>query len=207
MKKKICYAVLAVIMLVAFTSSYAYAANNGTVTSWYSDAYSVGYWSSKPYVFFTVLSSDSTVASNVTTAVNSWNSANIPCAVTTSNSMGNIKYYGGTAAQVNAVGYFSVTDNYAGYTSVSSSSSAGTIRYGLQDISVKKYDTVYACTLTSSSDQQFTTLHEMGHALGWEGHYTTSATVVMYDRYQSTLPKSLTSIDKTHLQQIYDIMN
>ncbi len=207
MKKKLYYAAIIVAMLFVFKSSYAYAASNATVSSWYSDASSIGYWSSKPYVFFTVLSSDSTVASNVTNAVNSWNNAGIPCAVTTSTSAGNIKYYGGTVAQVNAIGYFSVTDDYLGYTTVTSSTSAGTVRYGLQDISVRRYATVYACTLTGSPDQQFTTLHEMGHALGWEGHYTTSKTVVMYPDYSNSLPTSLTNIDKSHLQQIYDIMN
>ena len=82
-------------------------------SNWYSDEDWVGYWGSAPKVFFTNLNDSYNVSLDVNTAVNKWTSAGISSSVTVTPTNASIKYYGGTKAQLNGIG-FTYTVNFSG---------------------------------------------------------------------------------------------
>jgi len=193
-------------MMLVFSISYCavYAITNTNIyITWYSDAYEVGYWSEAPKTMFTNLSTSFNISTYVNNAVTTWNRAGISSAITTTPSNANIRFYGGTRTQLNAVGFW-YTDDMVGLTALDEITNVGT---------VNNYCTLYEFTKTSASmcnelnteaDNKQLALHEYGHALGWIGHATTTSDV-MYKSVNGVT--SLTTRDKQQLKQVYDAMN
>lgn len=172
-------------------------------SNWYSDEDWVGYWGSAPKVFFTNLNDSYNVSLDVNTAVNKWTSAGISSSVTVTPTNASIKYYGGTKAQLNGIG-FTYTSEAVGLTMWDSYTTAADANLGY---SVKKLYAVSASTSTSTKAANRTnvTMHEYGHALGWYGHILNDDRAnVMYREEQSRT--TLSSKDKKQLTQAYNAM-
>lgn len=167
--------------------------------NWYSDQTTVGFWSSDPHVFLTNLNSSMEISSYLNSAVNKWKNAGISSSITTTPSSAQIKFYSGTKAELNAIG-FTYTSKNVGDTVWSSSTTAsneGSI------YTVKRLSSVMASACKASNYPAHVVLHEYGHALGWYGHSSNSKDV-MYT-YEEDIT-TLTSRDKNQLIQVYNEM-
>lgn len=190
-------------LFVVFKMSYVYAASPIT-GEWQSNVKSGGYWESCPDVFYTQLSSNS-ISSALNNAVNQWNVAGISCAQTTSPSGAEIRYFGGTRSELNATGNFNYSDNIYGQTSYISVNSAGTTTLNYSEtIALNKYKSVYSSTASGHEYTVNTTLHELGLALGWEGHAVSTNLVMYAEPNNITI---LTNADVNHLKMIYSAVD
>ena len=191
-------------MMLVFSISYCavYAITNTNIyITWYSDAYEVGYWSEAPKTMFTNLSTSFNISTYVNNAVTTWNRAGISSAITPSNA--NIRLYGGTRTQLNAVGFWYADDN-VGLTTFDDISNVGTVNNYFTLYEFKKTSASMCDELTTENSKKQTALHEYGHALGWVGHSSTASDVMYYKVNEAT---SLSTRDKEQLKQVYDAMN
>lgn len=196
------HAVISVIMILSFISAYqgVKAVSNVSIPgTWYSDQSAVGYWQSNPNVYVTNLGNWS-VVSYVNRAVNAWNDAGIHSSVTNTASNANISYYGGTKAQLNAIG-FSYDASTTGQTKVLSQTLAAT-RSGSAPI--YRISSAMASTCKGSNHPVNATMHEYGHALGWYGHFPNNSNMVMYASENGVV--TLGSEEKYHLTRVYNVM-
>lgn len=196
------HAVISVVMILSFISAYqgVKAVSNVSIPGqWYSNSSAVGYWQSNPYVYITNLGNWS-VVSYVNRAVNAWNNAGIRSSVTNTASNANISYYGGTKAQLNAIG-FSYDGETTGQTIILSKWLAAT-RDGSAPI--YRISSAMASTCKGSDYPVNATMHEYGHALGWYGHFPENSNMVMYKRENGV--ETLGSEEKYHLTRVYNVM-
>lgn len=166
-------------MIGVFIISFLISQRANASSTWYSDSYNVGYWSTTAYVQGINTSSSFSVMSYMTEAVKKWRNAGIDCYVSTSPSMAQISFYGGTKAQLKLVG-FSYTSDINGLTvrkSYSKTLEEGSYSYYEQKevIASMCSDYVYnesyfGVKRTATEIYNHIALHEIGHALGWYGH-------------------------------------
>lgn len=115
-----------------------------------------------------------------------------------------IRYYGGTVAELTALGW-TVSSYTAGTTELTSISMEG-YWYLLTDGSSKAgylYSLIRGYIVDKNkplAGATNVTLHELGHALGWRGHSAVSSDI-MYSLSSSI--SLLTNRDKDHLSQVY----
>ena len=189
------------IFFIFLSTTKSYAVQVIPCSYWYSNTDSVAYWATTPSVSKISLGSPTWFSSSVDSARSQWASAGISTSSGGTSSSANIVCYGGTrTALYQATGY-----SYEGKMGLTVGSSTfvcfldynGSISYRLKQQSSQQIvgivDDDYANTLNTS-------LHELGHALGWQGHYPSSGKV-MY--YAITGVTSLQSQDKLHLNQFY----
>jgi len=194
-------------------------AQAATLTYWYSESNQIGKWSYSPSVYYLkVTNTDSfPLATGVFSATSQWNSAlGTSITYSSTNTSAPIKYYGGTIEDLDDKGYILdiEPDNTLGITDLTKRSSGQHFYY---EGNVRKICAWY--TITSAvgnviyrpEDPRFyssiyikTTIHEVGHAMGWLDHppedddYSTWA---MYPGiYANT---TLKTGEKNHLAQMY----
>ncbi len=196
----------AMFFVFAFSFYKIASAKSITLPNWRSTSNWVGYWSSEPKVFFTNLSSSFDISSYVNTAVNKWkaddtknNLNGIDSMVTVSAQNASIRYYSGTRAELNSIGfvYTSSLEGLTDYVSSTKAADADNLNY------VKKLSSVKASTAKEAANKACTTIHEYGHALGWSGHSQHSTDIMYKDS------KGVTTIsvqEKRHLAGVYKKM-
>lgn len=192
MKKKTITTVL-VIMLLTF-SVFA-AAIIGTLTYWYSDGSSIGYWTTARKINLNADSSASTTAAQ--NAATQWTNAGISSSwVASGQNIVMFSYPYATCVQLNS----SISTEDAGFT-VTYQSYVGDFDYN--STYKRGYEIVLAnvYVITDASTNFIGgSAHELGHAFGWQGHSSNSSDV-MYP-YNNT-PTTLTTRDKNQLNQVY----
>lgn len=204
---------IAVVMCVSSFTFSVYAADLGTLNVWKSSSYTIGKWSSIPtrvnLVYSNTIGDTAVPLSSITnTAVDEWNYAlntNMSCYNT--GSSGPLTMYTGTKAEMRALGLFShyENDNVVGST-VTTKNFYGT--WNCPAIPDKAYSytitraycVVYYISGRPAERYANTAVHELGHALGWFGH-STSSSDVMYSN--SNTRTSLTYNEISHLRQLY----
>lgn len=193
-------------MILSFTVMYQNRvdAKSVTLSKWYSDGENVGYWKSNPQVYFSNLSSSINIASHVNTAVNKWKNAGIKSTVITTPSSADIKFYGGTKAQLNSIG-FVYTSKTFGHTKWDSST---TVAQAQNSHNIKKITAASASMCSEAKYLDNMAIHEYGHALGWEGHIPEGSEDenknVMYKNNQDRT--TLSKKDINHILQVYNAM-
>lgn len=195
------------VILFACLATSIVATGLGSIPYWESDSYEIGRWKNTPSVYQTTLGLDGFTSSNFSTytthARNQWSNAGISTTSTNSLSNAKIRIYGGNVTAL-ALQNPSINSSMAGYAQVFQQEYDGTWDYkGFQKTGNIHLDAecyiVFKNNQTSDYYKSVTT-HELGHALGWIGHNSTS-TNVMYSIANSVT--TLTTVDKRHLGQIY----
>lgn len=184
--------------------------NKGALNTWNDvEGNFVGKWATTPSIFKQKLDPSANFFFNIgcEEATSAWNTAlGINMQYTSTESSAKIKVYGGTRQQLqekggflsgSQVGLTRFTYNCTGYHTYSASST-GKTKLQAKILSAE----VYILSRGSSANTtKNVCTHEFGHALGYFGHsYRTSD--VMY--YQCHEGYTLSSYEKTHLQQIYN---
>lgn len=130
-------------------------------------------------------------------------STSVPYSSTSAYSNSDIRFYGGTPAQINATGKITYVSGTNGRTEYTFSTNLTQLFYMGMTKWLRKYysATGYVADVgNTETHQRETCVHELGHALGWCGHSTVSSDVMYaYEAYTYTL----TFRDKNHLSQVY----
>lgn len=203
-------AVLVATLLLGIFPTQVMAANLGTLSYWESDSSEIRRWSSIPSTIYTQkLNSNGSFyfLMGMVHGIDEWKSSSaLNCSMTdsqaTTSSSTKVIFYGGTKAELDALGIFSLTSSNTGLTNTTSSSE-GTWTYGSTTKDGKLISKVRGCIVDKSrtTDQyKNTSTHELGHGLGWAGHSSNSSDVLYASATSIT---SLTTRDKRHLKQVY----
>ncbi len=185
---------------------YPLSTNKGNLSQWANvESNIVGYWDYSPYLYTEKLDSSPTFyfATGCNTAISSWNSALGLSMITTANiNDADILVYGGNHTQLESKGghlepgVVGLTESHGTYN--------GYYTYGSKYKMQVKMDTatIYILSNGSSSDRyKNVCTHELGHAVGFFGHSSSSSAVMYYASHDGY---TLTTAEKAHLQQIYD---
>ncbi len=190
------------VLIVASTCAAA-----GVISYWNSDAGSIGYQPTQVRYYSNKINSSFTEYNlAVSHAYTQWTNA-LPMISMTSASQANANtfFYGGTYSQL--LTYFpDLTSDAAGQTAYRREYETN-VRYQSSTMDVYSMYTNSKCCLVLrnggiEAEYLKTMAHEVGHSLGWFGHSSNSSDV-MY--YYTTSNKFLTTRDKQHLRQIYDL--
>lgn len=204
MKKKQFISIL-LALIVMFVECKAYALS---FSYWYSNSNQIGRWPLYiPVVYIHKLNSNSSFyfTQGMNQAINQWrNTLDIDLSGSTSSTywQSNLRFHGGTVAQINAYGDISYQSGTAGRTEwiwsyEGSATFASSTKYIYTISSAKGY---VLDDGNSQNDTYQTCAHELGHSLGWDGHSSNSSDV-MYKISHTQF--TLTTRDKRHLQQVY----
>lgn len=114
----------------------------------------------------------------------------------------NLKVCGGTKDELEAMSFR--VGNRLGATSSSGRTVAKVFKSGNVTKTIYNQKEVKIAIVDnglSRSEQRHTAIHEMGHALGWDGH-SQELTDIMY--YAASYIREVVSLnDKAHLEQVY----
>lgn len=184
--------------------------NAATLSYWYSDATMIGKWSTSPKVWYSKIDTTPTFAffSGLLNGEDIWNDAlGTSIDVSSSYTTAPIKFYGGTKAQLDALSIFNpVASNDLGLTSYTNITNSGTHKYNGASKTWYTYNEINGYVV-SRSDMSYdnyvkTASHEIGHAMGWRGHpSSTQPTWVMQQGKLENI--TLSTSEKNHLSQIY----
>lgn len=194
--------ILLAIPTVAFAAS--------SVSVWYSTSSDVQY---TPYDGSYYIRSDSTNSTfnqqfraAVTHAAAQWNSV-LPIGVKETSFNYALNYiYGGTRDQL-VLHFPSLGTKYAGLTITPPEKVVGTVTYNGATKTVKATKIgskmcVVEFSGKTANGYKNTATHEMGHLFGWKGHSPVSTDIMFEKESEKT---TLTSRDKAHLKQIYNL--
>ncbi len=195
------FMVCAMLFVFSFSFNQVAHAKSITLTNWHSNGSTVGYWRSNPKVSFKNLNSSFEISKYLSNAVTAWKDGGkgISSVVTVVPADASIKYYSGTRAELNGIGFsYSATDHgCTKYFSRKKAADANNLTV------VMEYFDVSASTQINAPNEQNTTTHEYGHALGWEGHSYTSTDVMCAHTHAGT---KLSTKEKNHLIEVYKKM-
>ena len=214
MKKVILLSLIFILLfsLVSVNSTYAGTSTAlGTLSYWYSDKSSIGRWNKstiKVYRYKINDNGDFYFVNGIEYACDQWMDAldiTLSDGSTSAYSSAPIKAYGGTKAEINALGVVTISDSESiNGKMIYTSTTEGYWTYGSTTITGKKISKATIVILDNDrtvAQYKKTCTHEMGHALGWFGHSSYS-TDIMYSKGSSVT--SLTTRDKRQLVQVYD---
>lgn len=167
----------------------------GTLSYWYSDSSSIGYWTVPRKIYLSY--SESSAGTAAKNAATQWTNPGVSSSFVTSGSNMTFACYPySTCVQLEP----SIPTSAAGYTT-SYTSYVGDFEYG--STYKRGYEVSGAfCYLITDTSANYVgdCAHELGHAFGWMGH-STSSSDIMYAYANS--PTNLTTRDKNHLNQVY----
>lgn len=206
--RKLSLSAIAVSLLMVLNCNASASTYLGTLSNWNSNQYSIGVWASAPRIYTENLSSNTSFNLDyyVGNGMYNWAST-VSCSKTSTQSLGNILYYGGTRAQIQSLGIFSsLTSDTMGYTIIKNGDyyNKGYYTYSSSTINCDIYTKAYCCLIEKSrtdSNYMKTATHELGHALGYEGHSPTSGEIMYESSYLNTTG-TLTNKEKNHLKQV-----
>lgn len=176
MRKRIQLQKVLIVGIVSFGISYIIKASVvfgsiPKISYWYDDTTTrVGYWKDSPYIMNYSLNSKINTVKYVNKAVTNWKKTKINTKITTTPTNADIFFYGGTRKDLNSTGYFKYDSSCVGQTYVNGAE-IGRARYKATDIHVLRFSSAHASLCTAAKDYAGTATHELGHALGWQGHY------------------------------------
>ncbi len=179
------------------------------ISCWYSDSYMIGRRTESPTLWYSKLNSNPLFmfVTGMSHAESQWESAlGISIISTSSEISSSLKYYGGTKAEIDALGIFpSVPTTDLGLSQVYYSL-WGTIPYNgiTKNVVIISSSRGYIVDRSDMGTNNYkkTCTHEFGHALGWIGHPSTlQPTWVMQ---QGILENTvLAENEKKHISQTY----
>lgn len=196
---------IALVLILIFSLSLT--ANAATLQYWYSDANTIGKWSSSPQVWYSKRNNNSSFAflSGLLNGESVWNDAlGTSIDVSSSYTSAPVKYYGGTRAQINALNIFEPVPEEQLGASYHTCESGGYHTY-LGNTKVWYYETEIWGYVVDRTDMNYnnyikTGSHEIGHAMGWHGHSTNTSWVMTEGKLENT---ALSDEESNHLAQIY----
>ena len=195
--------VLLSLIIMAGVSSIVFALEIiGDLEYWESNVNNVAsFMNNTPDIYSTTLGAYNlvTLRSQVSGARNQWNGAGVPCNTTTTESIAEIKVYGGSLSEIQNV-CPSFQSTYAGLTIAYEILQSGVYLYNGNYKHLYKMDSAIVYVRTGLSYPVNVITHEIGHSLGWNGHISTSGNV-MYGTESSIV--TLTTRDKRHISQIH----
>ena len=207
MKRRILSAVLFVFFALSLATP---ALATTTINFWYSDKTSVYYTPYDGSYYIYNLSTDSTFGTYFQAAVShaatQWNAV-LPFSVSETSFNYALNYvYGGTRSQL-LDAFPDLPTSVTGRTRTVPSGESTTMTYMGSPRTVSALQAgsrmcVVEISGRTANGYKNTATHEMGHLFGWYGH-SPLETDIMYDI--ATEITTLTSRDKTHLKQIYDL--
>lgn len=201
-----------IMMLIMMVAALNVSGAVETVRYWHSDKNTVGYMSGDGSYHIYNLISDTTFNSNVNSAVSfateKWNSV-LPLSVfSTSVNYAKNDIYSGTRTKLKA--YFPALENNSDITGITDCvgrTYTADVKYNGTSKKVYKY--TYGAKVgiikrsgVGLSAYKNTAIHEMGHMFGWEGHSNNNSDI-MYKETNGVV--TLTSRDKNHIKQIYNL--
>jgi len=172
----------------------------GTLSYWYSNSSSIDQWEFTPtYSIYRAGYVPATKAQTMSSAFSTWEYyANVKSSYTASN--GNITGYIYNRNDIRSLVptlpdiATAVTYNGRSYTGQGFDTSMG-----IKNYYTMTYSKIY---VVNESAGDMTYFHEVGHALGWEGH-SSNSNDVMYGNAAYRNATGLSSRDINHLKQIY----
>jgi hypothetical protein len=186
-----------------------------TLSYWYSNENAIGKWLIAPTLYYEKRNNnaDFKFAVGIVAGREAWASAlNVNITYTGGESTAKIKYYGGNAADILAIGIFGpIPPDIGGLTNWGVNDwsvnyyDGGIYKYGSQTKNLRIAKNVVGYLLdfgsgVTESEYKMMAIHEMGHAMGWRGHASDSSWI-MYASYTSVT--TLKSGEINHLKQIY----
>lgn len=203
-KKAIILPLVLSLLISVVPANSVKAAELGTLSYWYSDSDTIRRWGTIPSsIYSKKLNSTASFyyLIGLDHGISQWNSA-LSKSMSRGTSTSTLSFYGGTKAELDALGTFSLSTTNTGLTLITSSSE-GTWKYGTTSKTGRKISKAVGCVVDKgrTSDQyKKTATHEFAHALGWAGH-SSESTDIMYATSSSIT--TLTTRDKRHLTQVY----
>lgn len=181
-----------------------------TVSYWYSDKSSVGYTPYDGSYYIYNYSDNETFKSYFQTAVDracsQWNNV-LPIGVSETSFNYAVSYvYGGTYDQLVDI-FPDLSSTNTGLTYPERSGDSVKIKYDGSNKTVYILEAASKMCVVQRSGRTLdgykkTAIHEMGHLFGWLGHSSSSSDVMYASASEVT---TLTTRDKRHLKQIYDL--
>lgn len=203
---------LLVCLLVIF--SLAVTTYAVTLNCWHSDSDEIFRWKSAPTIYYNNLSVNSnfTLSDWLVSGRNQWlNVTGFYAPISSTNAGASIRYWGGTPTQIEATGLFSaVPTKRSGITYASSVTYDESQSYNgvTRNIGTAHLIIGYIVDRSeySPANCKKTTIHELGHAMGWWGHpdpYNSAYNLCVMRQGTSTYV-TLQPVEKNHLSQVYN---
>lgn len=208
MKRLLCITLACICILIPSITPASAVDVVYDISYWYSDASEIGYWANKNInVYVTSQSTYSSltttqIRSYLATAKNSWYCTKARFNYVSQESNANITVSGITRAAANNLGF---APNTAGIALITHSGKIGTLMYGasekgLDRIRSAKVYLIQSQATSTNAGAKAVAVHEIGHALGYFGHYNSgNIMTTYYENITSVVPSTN---ERNHLAQI-----
>lgn len=211
MNKRVLSCVLVIICILAFfvnTAAAVYPIVGYDIDYWYSNGGEIGMWSDKSIDVYVGTNSESSslsianLKSYLSTAQTSWSCTGISINYVNQQSSADLAFGAITRNQATSIG---VPTNVVGATYPSGTKlatlyyhSSEKALYGIESATVYLIESDPTATTTGARK---ISVHEMGHALGYFGHYNSGT--VMTTWYGDITSLTPSTAEKNHLKQVY----